>query len=90
MLAAMANTIEKMERALRLLGQRPAQHAHHRRNADAACNEHRRHGRIGIEKECTRWRLHLKEVAFLDLVVQMSLRRSLVASPVDLREDQDA
>ena len=65
MLAAIAHAVEQMDRAFGLLGQAPAQHAHHRRDADAAGNQHRRHGRIGIDEEVPRGRLHLEDIALV-------------------------
>ena len=70
-LAAVANAIEQMQRAVGLLRQTPAQHAHHWGNADAARDQYDRNVRIRVDAEMARRRLDLEDVAFVHVVMKV-------------------
>ena len=76
MLAAVAQPVVEMHHALRLCGQAPAQHAHHRRDADAAADQHHRHARIGVDEEVSGRRLHAQDVADLHMIVEVAGRQA--------------
>ena len=76
MLAAVAKPIEEMQRALRLMGQAPTQHAHHRRDTDATADQHGGHRGVGVDEEVARGRLHAQNVTHLHLVMKVVRRDS--------------
>lgn len=71
MVPAVAQPVVKVHHPLRLLAEAPAQHAHHRCDADATADQHGGHGRVGIDEEVTARCLQAQDVADLHLVVEM-------------------
>ena len=71
MLAAVAEAVVEMDGACRLLGQAPAQHAHHRRDADAAGDEDGRDAGIGVDEELPGRSPDPENIALVDLIVEV-------------------
>ena len=71
MISSAPDPIVKMDRALWLLGETPAQHAHHWRDADTARDEHSGHFRIGINEKMPRRRPRFDDIPLVDLVMKV-------------------
>ena len=76
MFTGVAQAVVEMNRSRRLLGDAPAQHAHHRRDADAAGNQHRRHVRIGVDEEVAGRGLHAQDVADPHMIMEVAGRQA--------------
>lgn len=71
-ISAVPDAVVEMNGSTGLLGMGPEEHAHHGRDADAACDQNRRDGRIGIKMELSRRRLHPEDVTFTNNVMEIS------------------
>jgi hypothetical protein len=69
-LPAVAHAVEQPDLASRLFGQTPVQHAQHRRDADAASDQHHR-GIAAVEIKMAGGCPHLQETADRDLIVKI-------------------
>ncbi len=76
MLAAVAQPVVEVNYPLRLLGYAPAQHAHHRRDADAAGDQHRGQVRFGIDEEMAGRGLHAQDVTDPHMIMEVAGRQA--------------
>ncbi len=71
MFSAVAQPIVKVHKPFRLLGGAPAQHAHHRCDADAAADQHHGHIRIGVDEEMPGGGLDAQNISYLNVIVEV-------------------
>ena len=72
LLFPVTHAVVKMHGASGLFLKAPAQHAHQRRDAHAACDEYRRHIGIGFQQELSGRCRHTQHIPYVDPVVEVS------------------